>query len=174
MEQIARKNYFQILFIEHRYYGDSQPEGKDNKNMQYSYLSVEQALQDFVTVVNELNTYKLPVIAFGGSYGGMLSAWIRLKYPHVIKGAIAGSAPVTYSRAYSNFNCNDYLKIVSETFNPCKNKIKAGFNSIEKFTPEDVTNTFNFCDKVNDGFIEELIDAFVAMAMANYPIANSF
>ncbi|GMY24995.1 lysosomal Pro-X carboxypeptidase isoform X2, partial [Fagus crenata] len=44
-----------------------------------------------------LSSEASPVVVFGGSYGGMLAAWFRLKYPHIAIGALASSAPILHS-----------------------------------------------------------------------------
>jgi lysosomal Pro-X carboxypeptidase len=95
----------QVVFMEHRYEGESMPDPEIPNCMAYS--SSIQALADFANFIerhlflsndgddnDNTSAPRRPVIAFGGSYGGMLSAWLRMKYPNIVAGAIAGSAPI--------------------------------------------------------------------------------
>jgi len=65
------------------------PFGKDSmKKGNNQYLTVDNTLMDYVELIKTLKvSYGAEgkaVIAFGGSYGGMLAAWMRMKHPHVI------------------------------------------------------------------------------------------
>jgi lysosomal Pro-X carboxypeptidase len=80
-----------VIFAEHRYYGDSIPTNASFNENPYLYLSVEQALADYAYLIeyfhkNATFTEQSPVVTFGGSYGGMLAAWFRQKYPHLTVG----------------------------------------------------------------------------------------
>ena len=94
------------------------------------YLTSIQALQDaayFVEYFTEKYSLKgSKWIVFGGSYSGSLAAWFRAKYPHLVVGAIASSAPV---EAIINFK--DYLNVVSNSLGQrCDDSIKRSHNSI--------------------------------------------
>jgi len=79
---MAKRLNAMIIFAEHRYYGKSLPFGNDSfthENIQY--LTVENALADFARVIDDMRIKRNdgPVIAFGGSYGGLLSMYIRMQ-----------------------------------------------------------------------------------------------
>uniref|UniRef100_A0A914YK42 Uncharacterized protein n=1 Tax=Panagrolaimus superbus TaxID=310955 RepID=A0A914YK42_9BILA len=94
-----------VVFAEHRFYGATQPYG--NSTISYStisklgYLTSAQALADYAMFLPWFKqkwnlAQNTPVVVFGGSYGGMLATWFRLRYPALTVGAWASSAPVTY------------------------------------------------------------------------------
>ncbi|KAI1710169.1 serine carboxypeptidase s28 domain-containing protein [Ditylenchus destructor] len=95
-----------LLELEHRFYGRSQPT-EDLSVPNLKYLHSEQALADAAVFINKVNkdrNYTTPRwIAFGGSYPGSLSAWIRLKYPSLIYASIASSAPVQAKTDYFEY-----------------------------------------------------------------------
>eukprot|EP00729_Bicosta_minor_P008230 gene8230-1982_t len=88
----------------HRYFGESFPRGPTGAPLTgvkdcLGFASSAQALADYATLIQHIKLKNKgaatsPVVAFGGSYGGMLASWFRIKYPNIVDGAIAASAPI--------------------------------------------------------------------------------
>ena len=66
------------------------------------YLNSEQALADLAAFRNAMtkkfNLTSSKWISFGGSYPGSLSAWFRLKYPHLVNGKCINYLLAFYSQ----------------------------------------------------------------------------
>lgn len=160
-ETLAKEMGAKIVFAEHRYYGTSMPYG--DAKVAFSdvehrrFLSIEQVMWDYINLLSfikdEDDMQDRAVIAFGGSYGGMLAAWMRMKYPQHIQGAIASSAPIlwfegaTDPSAYTEVASASIKKAGGQT---CYDSIKRGFYDLENIKYDaakygDVNTIFNIC-----------------------------
>ncbi|XP_020233875.1 lysosomal Pro-X carboxypeptidase [Cajanus cajan] len=182
-----------LVFIEHRFYGKSIPFG-GNKTVAYAnsstlgYLSSTQALADYATLIidlkKNLSATDSPVVVFGGSYGGMLAAWFRLKYPHVAIGALASSAPILH---FMNLVSPDiFLTIVTQDFRKesenCYKVLKGSWKLIGDTAMKPgglklLRKAFRVCK--NDDFGEGsligwLRTAWIYAAMTDYPTPSNF
>nr|ACO10272.1 Lysosomal Pro-X carboxypeptidase precursor [Caligus rogercresseyi] len=178
-----------IIFIEHRYYGKSLPFGKDSLKpdpKMNGYLTSEQALADYARFVTEFKSTRKgakdsPVIVFGGSYGGMLAAWMRIKYPHIVNGAIAGSAPV----AQFDTPCLNFGRIVTSDYSfyskSCSGVISKSWAAIDQVGKNDkglqrLQSLLKLCSKPKsvEPLKSFLTDVWTSVAMMNYPYPTEF
>jgi len=116
----------------------------------------------------------------------MLSAWLRMKYPHVFQGALAASAPILFFDGYVSPNA--YADIATEDFRKvdeaCPEMIKAGFDQLlslreQAETYQTISDIFSLCDVPGgpaevQSLIDTLTSSLETMAMVNYPYPTSF
>ena len=92
-----------LYALEHRYYGchnasscPKAPTGSPAEEMKY--LTTEQALADLASfrdyAIAKYSLQGRPWVAIGGSYPGMLAAFVRAVYPDHFVASVASSAPV--------------------------------------------------------------------------------
>ncbi|RWS14382.1 putative serine protease K12H4.7-like protein [Dinothrombium tinctorium] len=166
-----RFNALSIL-LEHRYYGESHPTG-DMSTENLQYLTSEQALADaaaFIDYYKQLNPLvnESKWIVFGGSYSGSLAAWMRLKYPHLVAGAVASSAPM---KAIINFK--DYLAVVRNSLgSTCDAAINDATRQLAQLLANQekwpaIGSTFNTCDRF-DGRFKNDVSNFVESLAGNF------
>ncbi|RVW17892.1 Lysosomal Pro-X carboxypeptidase [Vitis vinifera] len=180
-----------VLFPEHRYYGESMPYGSRDKAYanaaSLSYLTAEQALADFAVLVTNLkrnlSAEGCPVVLFGGSYGGMLAAWMRLKYPHIAIGALASSAPILQFEDI--VPPETFYDIVSNNFKresiSCFDTIKKSWDVLisegqKNDGLKQLTKAFRLCRdlKRTEDLYDWLDSAYSFLAMVNYPYPSDF
>eukprot|EP01018_Ginkgo_biloba_P013491 Gb_28511 [translate_table: standard] len=179
-----------LVYIEHRYYGLTMPFGSREESYKNAstlgYFTSTQALADYATIIidlkKNLSAQECPVIVLGGSYGGMLAAWFRLKYPHIAIGALASSAPILY---FENITPQDgYASVVTRDFRSaserCYNTIKNSWGVIDKVASEHgglqiLSNIFKTCKvlKSTVPLVNSLVHAYDTSAQYNDPQADA-
>lgn len=183
-----------LVFIEHRFYGHSMPFGSQraaySNSSTHGFLSSAQSLADFATLITDLkknlSAEDSPVVLFGGSYGGMLAAWFRLKYPHIAIGAVSSSAPILYfdnitpPASFDNTVSQDFR---SESEN-CFKVIKDSWNVIDNMTStaeglKSLRKALRICESNSDNDIAGNLggwfyDAYYTAAMTDYPVVANF
>eukprot|EP01116_Phalansterium_solitarium_P007553 TRINITY_DN202_c0_g1_i2.p2 TRINITY_DN202_c0_g1~~TRINITY_DN202_c0_g1_i2.p2 ORF type:complete len:509 (-),score=216.82 TRINITY_DN202_c0_g1_i2:4438-5964(-) len=184
-----------LVFAEHRYYGESQPFGKASKR-HLKYMTHEQAMADYAALAFDLQTNMgvsgQPFIVFGGSYGGMLAAWIRNKYPGTFAGAIAASAPILAFQFMSPpWDPDTYWQVVTRDATAaagsppaCAPNVQAAWPAIFSAaqTPAglaQLSEVFGLCTPLQTQHdVEALailhLNAWDTLAMGNYPYPSNY
>ncbi|XP_037536674.1 dipeptidyl peptidase 2 [Nematolebias whitei] len=196
-----------------RYYGKSLPFGNVSFDIpQVGLLTVEQALADYAIMITKLKqqlaAVACPVIVFGGrhrptsltpvniqgvdieivdssNYGGMLSAYMRLRYPNIVAGALAASAPILStaglgdSRQFFQDVTADFEKFAPE----CRDAVRGAFNRLKELADHKdyrrIQAGFSLCQPLScERDVHQLYgllrNAFTLMAMLDYPYSTQF
>ncbi|CAN1226030.1 Probable serine protease EDA2 [Linum perenne] len=167
---LAKKFGAAVVSLEHRYYGKSSP-FKSLKTENLRYLSSKQALfdlaifrqyyQDSLNLKLNRTGVENPWFFFGVSYPGALSAWFRLKFPHLTCGSLASSAVVLAVYNYTEFDQQIGLSAGPE----CKAALQDVTNLVDQglaSNTETVKSLFGATElKIDGDFLYFLADAAV-------------
>jgi lysosomal Pro-X carboxypeptidase len=187
-----------LVFLEHRYYGHSLPFPPDTPNCM-GYLTTEEAMADAAAFLSPMRAGLIkslgavgPVVGFGGSYGGMMAAWFRLQYPHLIEGVVSASAPIwSFLDMHPPYDSSAYLRIVTEAASAkggatdqCKNMFRRVQPLIDSLASSakgraTLSKRFRTCKPLKTadearGLLGWVQEPWAYLAMGNFPYASSY
>uniref|UniRef100_A0A8C5HEN1 Dipeptidyl peptidase 2 n=1 Tax=Gouania willdenowi TaxID=441366 RepID=A0A8C5HEN1_GOUWI len=186
--ELAAEQRALVIFAEHRLYGMSLTFGNGSFfPPQVGLLTVEQALADYAFMITELkqqlNASECPVIVFGGSYGGMLSVYMRIRYPNIVAGALAASAPILSTAGLGD--PQQFFRDVTADFESvspkCTDAVRGAFHQLKELAQHyaRIQSEFSLCERPSspqdvhqlNGLLR---NAFTLMAMLDYPYSTHF
>lgn len=129
MRRHAKKYRAKLVALEHRYYGQSIP-SKTLSTNDMKLLNTDEAVEDLAYFQSQLvqeKNWTGKWVAFGGGYSGSLAAYYRSRFPHLIAGALASSAPVKASADFIEFD-SEVTRIAGTE---CANNIRSVVHDIE-------------------------------------------
>ena len=191
-ETIAQETKGLLVFGEHRYFGVSYPyDPSEAFTPEHNiYLTVEQVMVDYVELIKYVRTeYEMEdkaCVVFGGSYGGMLAGWLRIKFPNTFQGALAASAPSLYFKNAPSAPEFAYAEIATQDFRTQLDKspelIKESFTLMMNSTSDkwgEMSEIFNTCTPISNSsdvlhLYQHYSNGYQYMAMTDYPYPAAF
>ncbi len=124
----------------------------------------------------------------------MLSTWFRMKYPHIVDGAFAASAPIwSFLGEFPPYDAGSFAKVVTYDATQeagasvyCATNVRKSWDVAMNISAtsegrKQVAEAFQLCDGVpldSSSMVTELLDwaqtAFDYMSMGNYPYPSSY
>ncbi|EOA19576.1 hypothetical protein CARUB_v10002667mg [Capsella rubella] len=172
-----------IVYIEHRFYGKTMPFGSAEETLKTAktlgYLNTAQALADYALILLHIkesySAHHSPVIVIGGSYGGMLAAWFKLKYPHIALGALASSAPLLYFEETLPKHGYFYIvtKVFKQTSKKCHDQIRRSWDEIDIIAAKPaglsiLSKKIKLCNPLKDTYELKSFLSYVYAGTAQY------
>lgn len=141
-----------LFYTEHRYYGRSRPtENTSTENLRF--LTVDQALADLANFIKKIKSNESfrnsGIIMVGGSYAATMVAWMKQKYPHLVNGGWASSAPL-----FAQLDFLEYKEVMTNSLqrvggDECKQTVENAFKAMEELVEaKNITtlkSAFNLC-----------------------------
>ena len=153
-----------VLQPEHRFYGKSLPvRVTSTYDPREKLFTPEQALKDAMKLVRfyqkllQCSTDRsspayCPVVTFGGSYPGWLSAMARLRFPEVVDMAYSASAPMRfYSQQTGQQAYYDHIAEVADKALPgCASAVRSALSTVNDIILSHSASSQWITDESND------------------------
>jgi len=172
-----------IVAAEHRFFGASWPDNvtKDNYRSVMATLTLHNILADYAAIISSFTRQGGRydggrVIVFGGSYGGFLSAMMRITHAEVVFAAVATASPVhlTGSDVDTGLWYDSVARIFSQQDAPCARAVASAFADLKAALDagnfSDVQQQLNLCALPS----APLVGEFMIIAMHAAQVITQF